>query len=360
MWMILCVYLLIILLQAMTPYLTRKTAIFGVFIPEPYTRHKVLESYKKRYSTVILTVGVLLFIVQLLIFTGSANEDLKAYVLLCMMFVLLNVSACGYLIFRKKIMELKKREQWEENVEQKHVTDLSLRDQIFVLPSIFFILPMVITVALIVFTYMNFASIPNQVPIHWNYKGEADDWVEKSIVTVAIMPLLLLCIQFVFFIMNTGLVKSVIRLSVQQTETSVQRELKHRKGSSFYFAISSYVVTIFLVMLHYSSLILQEESPPYFKLLSTGFIVVVIGGVLFIALIQYKVNERFEDAQTNESMPSDDKYWKLGVFYFNKNDASFIIPKRFGIGWSMNFANKWAYVILIIIFVPLILLWLTD
>jgi len=36
----------------------------------------------------------------------------------------------------------------------------------------------------------------------------------------------------------------------------------------------------------------------------------------------------------------DPKYWKWGIFYFNKNDKRIFSPKRIKqMGWTVNFAN---------------------
>ena len=36
----------------------------------------------------------------------------------------------------------------------------------------------------------------------------------------------------------------------------------------------------------------------------------------------------------------DPKYWKLGIFYFNKEDKRLVISKRLKLfGWTLNFAN---------------------
>lgn len=46
--------------------------------------------------------------------------------------------------------------------------------------------------------------------------------------------------------------------------------------------------------------------------------------------------------------------WKLDIFYFNKKDPRFIVPKRLKIlGWTFNFARPISYVLmgLIIAFV---------
>jgi len=44
---------------------------------------------------------------------------------------------------------------------------------------------------------------------------------------------------------------------------------------------------------------------------------------------------------------NDDANWKLGVFYYNPNDSRFLVSKRFGWGWTLNFANIWSYVALV-------------
>ena len=41
----------------------------------------------------------------------------------------------------------------------------------------------------------------------------------------------------------------------------------------------------------------------------------------------------------------NDEHWKAGIFYWNKGDASLILPKRFGVGWTMNWARPAAWVI---------------
>jgi len=41
------------------------------------------------------------------------------------------------------------------------------------------------------------------------------------------------------------------------------------------------------------------------------------------------------------------EHYKWGIFYFNPDDPRVIVPKRAQwMGWTMNFANLWCYVIL--------------
>ena len=44
----------------------------------------------------------------------------------------------------------------------------------------------------------------------------------------------------------------------------------------------------------------------------------------------------------------DPRNWKLGIFYFNKDDKRIVVSKRLNIfGWTINFANPLSYAILV-------------
>jgi len=46
-------------------------------------------------------------------------------------------------------------------------------------------------------------------------------------------------------------------------------------------------------------------------------------------------------------MEKNPEHYKWGIFYFNPDDPRIILPKRNQwMGWTMNFANLWSYVIL--------------
>jgi uncharacterized membrane protein len=50
-------------------------------------------------------------------------------------------------------------------------------------------------------------------------------------------------------------------------------------------------------------------------------------------------------------------HYKWGLFYFNPDDPRIIVPKRAQwMGWTMNFANLWSYVILGLFIVAAILI----
>lgn len=43
----------------------------------------------------------------------------------------------------------------------------------------------------------------------------------------------------------------------------------------------------------------------------------------------------------------DDRYWKGGIFYYNPNDPRMFVPKRSGLGYTVNLGNRDAVLFLI-------------
>ncbi len=58
-----------------------------------------------------------------------------------------------------------------------------------------------------------------------------------------------------------------------------------------------------------------------------------------------------------DSMRRNPKSWKGYFFYLNGNDSRIFVPKRIpGMGWTLNFANPYSYLILLaIIMIPIII-----
>ena len=38
--------------------------------------------------------------------------------------------------------------------------------------------------------------------------------------------------------------------------------------------------------------------------------------------------------------------WKAGVLFYDSDDPRIVVRNRFGIGWTLNLANKWSWALL--------------
>lgn len=352
---ILSIFIFVGVLETLTPYFARKTTVFGVSIPEPYVQHQQLRIFKKRYSILVGSIAVAFLLGQISLLFTSIQEETLVLLSFILLYVMLLISAGLYMFYHIKTKKLKEQENWEAHVKMVYVMDLSIRDRDEVLSPTFFTLPIIITLALITFTYMNYNAIPDVFATHWNSAGEVDGWTEKTWLSVITMPLILLGTQISFFIMSIGMKSAKIQLSAQAKEASVKRELTQRKYGSWYFAAINYSLTILLVVLHYTTVILKNQTVPYFFPLFFFFMIVSLGGLILLIWKLSKSNERFDDLHTNETAATDDRYWKWGIVYINKNDPSLLVQKKYGVGWTVNLANKWSYIIVLVIFLPILL-----
>ena len=59
------------------------------------------------------------------------------------------------------------------------------------------------------------------------------------------------------------------------------------------------------------------------------------------------MKSQFEESEVNRKR-NDPKNYKWGFFYFNPEDKRAIVPKRIPmLGWTMNFANLYTYLIIL-------------
>jgi hypothetical protein len=96
-------------------------------------------------------------------------------------------------------------------------------------------------------------------------------------------------------------------------------------------------------------------------LIGLGLLPLVLVFVLLIILVLARLGQggsrlaAAEKSSTASAVPvgdrTPDRYWKLGVFYFNPDDSAIVVEKRFGLGYSMNFARPttWAIMALLLI-----------
>jgi uncharacterized membrane protein len=65
--------------------------------------------------------------------------------------------------------------------------------------------------------------------------------------------------------------------------------------------------------------------------------ILLIGGLSVLLLALGRKGQRPPDAA-----------WK-GVFYSNPDDPALLVPKRYGIGYTLNFGNPWSWAVLALV-----------
>jgi uncharacterized membrane protein len=61
------------------------------------------------------------------------------------------------------------------------------------------------------------------------------------------------------------------------------------------------------------------------------------------------------DKEALDAMIRDTNNWK-NLVYINKEDPRLIVPKKDSSGWTFNFANRYSYIILVLIIAIVVLI----
>lgn len=349
----------IVIIQAATPFLLRRTIAFGVTIPEGHTDDHVVASYKKMYSMIILITGLLSLIGYAFWATSSTLvEEQIVLAGLAIQLGLLFLSMVLYLYFHTKTTRLKRSNHWGAELKQIQIADLAIRSKDEMLPSFLYVLPMLITGGLIAYTATKYGQMPDMIPTHWGPNGQPDAFSPKTPFSVIALPLMFLIMQAMLLGINVFTKRSGIKLNPAKGRTSQVQQLSFRKYTSWFLFMTSVLMTILLGYLHLTTIHEGLGNAAIMFALPLGSLLIIL---LATGVYAFKVGQsgsRIDVSFEDEAVPGvtavdDDQYWKFGVFYVNKNDPSIFVEKRFGVGWTANFGNLLSYVIIV---VPLVLI----
>lgn len=294
----------------------------------------------------------------------TLNEEISVILSVVSMCILLVVGFIYYLFFHKHMKRFKIEHVDKEEKKQVVVVQTTFYSEKKTHSNAWFIIPFVLIVLTIIFTHVNYNLFPNQIPTNFNLSGKATNWMEKSRATVLFIPLTQLYMLVIFMFVNI-----VIRTAKQQTnpnnpKESLQKNVIFRRRWSGFLMISATLLIAMFSFLQYT--LVHPVSVAVQSSVYIGLTVFILLGCIYLSftLGQGGSRIRMGTSSNNEDIDGvgdDDRFWKLGLFYVNKNDPSLFIEKRFGIGWSVNLARPlvwllfglmFGFIIVLIVFLP--------
>lgn len=94
------------------------------------------------------------------------------------------------------------------------------------------------------------------------------------------------------------------------------------------------------------------QRPPLAIAIIPGVIAIAVTAVLMWLGQGGSRMSSAERPETDSTEPvgdrTEERFWKLGVFYFNRHDPSVMVEKRFGFGYTVNLAHPVAWVIILL------------
>lgn len=203
------------------------------------------------------------------------------------------------------------------------------------------ILPLALIAMTAGYLAVNYADAPATIAIHWNADGNPNAYLPKSIGA--------------FFIpvwSQLGLWLLLTLLGI----VSINRRIAGRLGSSvgFYgmitrllFWIKTATVALFTAIAVFTVNAQHGQPIPYVSAVVIGFTV-----VLFLAIIisvQRFGQQMASDPSLVTGDGTPDRYWHGGIFYSNPHDPALLVPRRIGIGMTLNMAHPASWIILLLV-----------
>jgi len=193
------------------------------------------------------------------------------------------------------------------------------------------------------------AELPERFPIHWGFDGRPNGWANRSPAGV-FGPLLIAAVVAG----SMALFGSLLRRDRDTRGAAAAGAAERRFRRAVLWSLLATEYLLVLVSIQVSLLPLAAAAaggtagPPRIA----PFVALILLFVVTVTVILARVGRgaRLEAARNRvanqEPGDSPESSWKAGVFYVNPDDPALFVPKRFGIGYTLNFAHPLSWLIL--------------
>jgi len=329
-------------LLAITPMLLKHSEVFAVTVPPAEYRSAELTRMRIRYCAGTVAATVLAVIVTALCLLVSETAFFVAYTASTL--VIIVVSFALYLFFRAQVRSLKEQRGWAAQASDK-VSAVIAPTSVKAPPSLWWnLLYGVIAIATLIIGLVFYPHMPARVPMNTDLAGHVVRYAPKSFGILLFAPL----VQAFMGVIMTFAFWMIVHA---RRDIDPAHPLTTAEHSALFTRTQSIFMLVMGLGLTGSMVAMQLSMVGKLSINVAGLIIMVATVILLAALAFISVKYGQSGARLAhpaqdgaEISRDDDRYWKLGVIYFNPDDPALFLPKRFGVGWTMNYARPSAWV----------------
>ncbi|KHK96008.1 hypothetical protein LK09_16735 [Microbacterium mangrovi] len=345
------VFTFIAILVGALPAVTRPTLPLGVSVPAERLDEPVIRRAIRRYR-VMIAIAWLLCMVLLAVLAVTASP---AWVLLAV-FLFIVAQLAAYVIARRMIIRAKRDGDWYAGVPVRIAGSVSVPAEPAPVPVGWAVASAVLLACGYIAGILLYPTLPATVPTHWGISGQPDRWADKSVWSV-FGPLFIgtVVVALLFALSFLGRRVPIRALPGVDAATNVRRDHAMRAAMS---ALIGRVM--FLIALSFSWTTLALWLLPDVAGLRAGgtvAIVVLILLVVVLFVLRWRSLMRGDAAtvaaeravHATVDAPDDDRFWKAGILYLNRDDPALFVQRRFGVGWTVNLGRPAGVVITVLV-----------
>jgi uncharacterized membrane protein len=327
---------LVMALMFVMPALVRAELPLGVSVPQGRVSEPVVRTSIRRYRMGVVGswgLGVVLTLVLFASFPVAAS--------IVPVLIAIALALMAYALSRRMIIHAKQDGRWYENVSVRLRAEITAESAPARPPLGWVMGAVVILLVVVALGVAVYPNIPDPTPIHWDVAGQPDNYAAKSVWSVFGPVLIGFGVVALLFATSFLVRVSPLRAvpSDSPAESTRRTRLQHRLMTSLIGQVAV-VLAAQTGGLAVAGWILPASGWG----ITTSVIVML--ALLLTVLVVFVV--RYRKAVASWSTPSgdgrpdapdDDRYWRGGFFYLNRNDPSVFVPKRFGVGWTVNLGS---------------------
>lgn len=354
------IFSFILLLQTLTPKMTRKEIFLGVRIPAEEANNSELKTIYRGFVKDSLILGI----PSVLLFTYLTYRFFNPSVLILTPFGLIGILFFVYLKSNKKVKKLKEEKGWGKTKEQVVVVDTKFsreKSKVGTISPWWFLISVGIILLNILVGFAVYPKLPSRIPTHWDLQGNVNGYMNKSYLTAMLMPITQIIMLGIMFLSFKIIGWSKQEISAKNPEESLKANILFRKTWSIYIVVMVTVMNVFFTIINFYSFGVINISMKFITALLLIFTGLTLVSAILISLKVGQGGSRLklrEDKNGEVSKDRDDDiYWKLGnTIYYNPDDPAIFVEKRFGVGWTVNAARPLGMIFMIL---PLIIIVIT-
>lgn len=324
---------LVLALALVLPSINSPTVPFGVRVPAPHADDPTVVRQTRIYRWRILASGIVVAVVGGVIY-GVTGETL---LLPLAVLVLVGVWYGCFFLANHEIRAAKAAGGWYEGLHQGIAVDTGLRTDPPRFPWLWLAPAVIVMVATVVIGVISYPSMPGMLAVHYGANGAPSRLAAKTVGTA----FSLVFVQIGVTALLAGIAAAIVfrsRPDVDPAHPAGSARWHRRYMSLGAKALLGLVAMIDLGMLGSSLLMWTGTVTSWAPLV----VVLPILAAVVVAIVVLARNNREQDEgekDTGLTHRDDDKYWRGGLFYLNHEDHALMVPRRFGLGWTLNFGN---------------------
>jgi uncharacterized membrane protein len=322
------------------PSINSLTVPFGVRVPAQRAHDPVVRRQTRIYRWRVLASGIVAAAIGVLTYRVTG----EALTLMSPVLALVGLWYGCFILANHEIRAAKVAGGWYEGLRQGIAADTELRTDPPRFPWLWLAPALIVIVATVVIGVISYPSVPEMLAMHNNAEGMPDRLTAKSISTA----FSLIFVQIGMTVLLVGIAAAIVGSSRPDIDPAhpIGSARWHRQyvslGAKMLLALVAAVDTGLLGL----SLLMWTGT-----VASWGPLVVVVPilAVVVLAVVVLARSNRARNGgeqDTGLTHRDDDKYWRGGLFYTNREDRALLVPRRFGLGWTLNFGNPQTAILL--------------